>query len=171
MHRKCSKTMEYISYINTHFPNAQAQIKGIDEFKAISGTVSFYTMEKQVIVIVNVGGLPISEDVCKQPVFALHIHQGNSCSGNAQDSLADTKTHYNPNDCPHPYHAGDLPPIFSNGECGWLAFATGRFTVNEILGKTVVIHQMPDDFTTQPSGNSGKKIACGVIKPLSFKIH
>ena len=36
-----------------------------------------------------------------------------------------------------------------------------KFTVNEIIGRTVIIHSQPDDFTTQPSGNSGKKIACG----------
>ena len=38
-----------------------------------------------------------------------------------------------------------------------------KFTVNEIIGRTVIIHSQPDDFTTQPSGNSGKKIACGEI--------
>ena len=41
---------------------------------------------------------------------------------------------------------------------------TDRFTVGEIIGKTVVIHMMPDDFRTQPSGDSGEKIACGVIE-------
>ena len=39
-----------------------------------------------------------------------------------------------------------------------------KFSINEIIGKTVIIHDMPDDFTTQPSGNSGTKIACGVIQ-------
>lgn len=43
-------------------------------------------------------------------------------------------------------------------------FMTDRFTVNEVIGKTVIIHLHPDDFATQPSGNSGEKIACGVIK-------
>ena len=43
-------------------------------------------------------------------------------------------------------------------------FLTDRFTLKEIIGRTVVIHSMPDDFTSQPSGNSGEKIACGVIK-------
>lgn len=46
------------------------------------------------------------------------------------------------------------------------AFLTDRFTVKEILNRTVVIHSRPDDFTTQPSGNSGEKIACGVIKSV-----
>lgn len=39
-----------------------------------------------------------------------------------------------------------------------------KFKIKDILGKVVIIHDMPDDFTTQPSGNSGTKIACGKIK-------
>ncbi len=38
-----------------------------------------------------------------------------------------------------------------------------KFTIDEIIGKTVIIHAKPDDFITQPSGNAGEKIACGVI--------
>jgi len=56
-----------------------------------------------------------------------------------------------------------MPPLFCVGNRAFLAFLTDRFSVNEILGKTVVIHDGLDDFTTQPSGNSGNKIACGVI--------
>ena len=41
---------------------------------------------------------------------------------------------------------------------------TDRFCVEEIIGKTVIIHNDPDDFHTQPAGNAGKKIACGVIR-------
>lgn len=43
---------------------------------------------------------------------------------------------------------------------------TDRFYVDEIIGKTVIVHEDPDDFHTQPSGNAGKKIACGVILRL-----
>ena len=38
-----------------------------------------------------------------------------------------------------------------------------KFKIRDILGKVIIIHDMPDDFTSQPSGNSGKKIACGKI--------
>ena len=44
-----------------------------------------------------------------------------------------------------------------------MSVLTDRFSVSDILGRTLVIHISPDDFTTQPSGNSGKKIACGQI--------
>jgi Cu-Zn family superoxide dismutase len=45
-----------------------------------------------------------------------------------------------------------------------MTVATNRFRVKDIIGRTVIIHNMPDDFTTQPSGNAGMKIACGVIQ-------
>ena len=41
-----------------------------------------------------------------------------------------------------------------------------KFKVKDIIGKVIIIHDIPDDFTTQPSGNSGTKIACGVIKKI-----
>lgn len=42
-------------------------------------------------------------------------------------------------------------------------FLTNRFKIKEILYRSIILHDMPDDFTTQPSGNSGNKIACGII--------
>lgn len=42
-------------------------------------------------------------------------------------------------------------------------FVTDRFTVKDVIEKTIIVHEKADDFTTQPSGNSGKKIACGKI--------
>lgn len=64
----------------------------------------------------------------------------------------------------HPEHAGDLPPLIRCRGNAYLSFRTDRFSVNEIIGRTVVIHSDPDDFHTQPAGNAGKKIACGVIQ-------
>lgn len=63
----------------------------------------------------------------------------------------------------HPEHGGDLPPILSDKGTAWMMVYTTRFFTEEVVGKTVVIHDMPDDFRTQPSGNSGEKIACGQI--------
>lgn len=60
-------------------------------------------------------------------------------------------------------NAGDLPPLFENNGLAVSVFLTNRFSVNQIIGKTIIIHDKPDDFTTDPSGNSGTKIACGVI--------
>lgn len=43
----------------------------------------------------------------------------------------------------------------------------GRFSIDEVIGRTVIIHDYPDDFTTQPSENSGTKITCGVIRGVT----
>lgn len=137
-------------------PEASAEISG----NGIDGRVNFYKVGNEVMVLADIDGLPKDADcVCR--VFGFHIHEGESCTG---EDFADTKGHYNPKNCPHPCHAGDMPPLFGNDGKAWMAFATNRFSVEEIIGKTVVIHSNPDDFTTQPAGNAGKKIACGVIK-------
>ncbi len=147
-------------------PFAFAKIRGSNEYPNIHGIVLLYKVQAGVLVSIQIKGLPISDSVCKNSIFAVHIHNGGSCTGNNTDPFSDTMTHYNPNDCPHPYHAGDLPPLFGANGLGFSAFLTNRFSSKEILGKTVIIHLEPDDFTTQPSGNSGTKIACGVILPV-----
>ena len=83
------------------------------------------------------------------------------------EPFADAMSHYDSDDCGHPYHAGDLPPLFGNGETALSVFLTNRFSVDEVIGRAVIIHDRPDDFTTQPSGNSGTKIACGVIRRVN----
>lgn len=109
-------------------------------------------------------GLPETAERCGNAVFGFHIHSGGRCSGDHTDPFADALAHYNPEDCPHPAHAGDLPPLFSNHGNAFQLFLTDRFTVREIIGKTIIIHARPDDFTSQPGGNSGERIACGEIK-------
>ncbi len=146
-------------------PHARAYIQGSPQFPDIRGTVVFYQTDQGVIVATELKGLPRESNDCDKPILAFHIHEGNSCSdGNAEDSFADVGGHYNPADCPHPYHAGDMPPIFSNSGYALQLFLTDRFDVNQVMGKTIILHSMPDDFTTQPSGNAGKKIACGEIR-------
>lgn len=83
------------------------------------------------------------------------------------DPFADAMPHYDPNGCEHPHHAGDLPPLFENNGFALSLVLTDRFSVDEVIGRTVIVHADPDDFTTQPSGNSGEKIACGVIRPTT----
>lgn len=63
-----------------------------------------------------------------------------------------------------PYHAGDLPPIISCDGYFWMCVYIEQLALADILGCSVVVHAKADDFTSQPSGNSGDKIACGVIE-------
>lgn len=156
------KNINILSLIRRR-PNATAVVKGSARYPEIRGTIYFYQTDGGVIVATRVSGLPKTNNVCKKPIFAMHIHSGGRCSGNETDYFADALTHYNPNNCPHPYHAGDMPPLFGANGSAISVFLTDRFSVKEIIGKTVIIHSDPDDFTTQPAGNSGIKIACGEI--------
>lgn len=145
-------------------PQAAASITGSEQYPDISGTVRFYQTNKGVVVWAEISGLPHSALPCQEQIFGFHIHQGTTCTGNMDDPFADTMSHYNPGSCEHPYHAGDMPPLFGNNGFALSLFLTDRFSINEVIGKTVIIHDHPDDFTTQPSGNSGTKIACGVVQ-------
>ena len=84
--------------------------------------------------------------------------------GNAEDEFANAGSHYNPTNCLHPYHAGDLPPLIENNGHAYMSVLLNNFKIKDIIGKVVIIHDSTDDFKSQPSGNSGKKIACGKIK-------
>ncbi len=146
-------------------PMAIANMSGDTAHKEIEGNVSFYPALGGTLVLVDIAGLPITDGNCPVHFYAVHIHEGSECGSNDGDgpfSLAGG--HYNPNNCMHPMHAGDLPPIFSVDGFAWGAFYTENVSVPEIIGKTFIIHALPDDFHTQPSGNSGSKIACGEIK-------
>lgn len=145
-------------------PDAVAEISGSGEFLRIKGRVSFYAAGCAVLVAAEIKGLPTDMPGCQRQIFAFHIHEGESCTGNAADAFADVGAHYNPDNREHPFHAGDLPPLFSENGYSFSAFLTRRFSLNEILGKTVIIHSGADDFSTQPSGNAGSKIACGRIE-------
>ena len=145
-------------------PSAVAFLRGSGEYPNVSAAVRFYQTNGGVLIYTEANGLPRGSSVCSDQVFGFHIHSGGECSGNADDAFADAKTHYDTRSCPHPAHAGDMPPLFGNNGKAVSVFLTGRFNVSEIIGRTVIIHAQPDDFTTQPSGNSGKKIACGVIR-------
>jgi len=158
------KNLKSFNKIMRDKPEAVAFIKGSKEYPQINGKVMFFQTKKGVLVVADITGLPSPIGRCANPVFAFHIHEGDSCTGNMSDPFAKAMKHYNPKDCTHPYHAGDLPPLFSNDGTAFSAFLTDRFTVKEVIGRTVIIHDKPDDFTTQPSGNSGDKIACGKIR-------
>lgn len=144
-------------------PEAVAVVNGGPGNELLHGVVKFYQTEKGVLVAADIHGLPTATEVCHGRVFGFHLHDGSACGGNGEDPFSQAGSHYNPSDCPHPYHAGDMPPLFGVDGQAFLVFLTDRFSVTEIIGKAMIIHDSPDDFTTQPSGNAGNKIACGII--------
>lgn len=143
--------------------SAKAQIRGGKDYRKIKGVVTFKETKQGVLVTAKIEGLPTNKGKCKGRFFGFHIHTGDSCTGNATDEFANSLSHYNPNNCKHPLHAGDLPPLLENDGYAYMSVLVDKFDIEEIIGKVVIIHDMPDDFTTQPSGNAGTKIACGKI--------
>ena len=144
-------------------PHAVAVMRGSEEYRQIHGVVKFYQARSGVLVVADILGLPVSEETCGGGIFAFHLHGGTSCTGEAEDPFANAGTHYNPENCPHPDHAGDMPPLLGVNGYAFGAFVTDRFTIEEIVGRSVILHAHPDDFTTRPAGAAGVKIACGEI--------
>ena len=104
-----------------------------------------------------------------------HVHENGVCS---LPDFASAGEHLNPTKDPHggpkstARHLGDVPNVKAdeNGRASVDVAVQGATLVdpdggpNQILGKALVVHAMPDDYKTQPSGGSGARIACGVIR-------
>ena len=145
---------------NSQAPAAIAHIAGAPG-SPISGLVSFFPQERGVLVTAQIHGLPHEDGPCASRVFGFHIHEGDACTPPDFESAGG---HLDLEGCEHPRHTGDLPPLFGCGGDAYLSVLTDRFAIPDILGRTVVIHQDPDDFATQPSGHAGARIGCGVIR-------
>lgn len=151
----------FIEALSGDRPRAMAWVADNKDNPKISGLVKFYqTTNGGVLVEAEFFGLPGFNTEEGSGFFAMHIHNSPDCGNH----FSNVGTHFNPDNLPHPFHAGDLPPLLSNQGYAWTAFFDRRFTIDEIIGKSVIVHASPDDFTTQPSGNSGNVIACGDIR-------
>jgi Cu-Zn family superoxide dismutase len=143
--------------------NAQLQpTKGNKTF----GEATFEQRGNKVHVVVYVQGLKPGQE------HGLHIHEVGDCSS---DDGMSAKGHFNPFGKPHgrpgtaERHAGDLPALKAekNGrakvdaEVDIITVTPGPAS---IIGKAVIVHADPDDYKTQPTGNAGARLACGVIR-------
>jgi Cu-Zn family superoxide dismutase len=130
-----------------------------------AGTVSFDPQGDGVQVQARITGLkPNSE-------HGFHIHEKGDCS--APDGTS-TGGHFNPHGAPHgpqdaAHHAGDMPALKADAN----GVAEARFVLKgvsvgsgaaDIVGRGVIVHAKPDDYKTQPTGDAGGRIACGVVK-------
>lgn len=145
-------------------PWAAAYVRGGGAAPKLRGCVSFYPRWGGTLVVADICGLP---EASETGFFALHIHEGDSCAG---ADFEGTGRHWNPTGAAHPNHAGDLPPLLSCRGRAYMAVLTGRFRPEEAVGRTVVIHSGADDFHTQPAGNPGRMIACGVIQRMGTRL-
>lgn len=152
---------------NNAMCTARAIIRGGADYPQINGVATFTPAHQGTMVCVRLSGLPPYSRENGQTIgpHGMHIHDyGNCTPGTSANPFPDTGEHYNPTDQPHPGHAGDFPVVFSNHGQAMMTFFTDRFRVRDVVGRSLIIHESPDDYRTQPSGNSGKKIACGVIR-------
>lgn len=145
-------------------PDASALVKGNSLHPDLIGIVTFYQMPNGVLVNAQFRGLPTMTERGPSHFLGFHIHENGNCSENASHDFANTGNHYNPDNFQHPNHRGDLPPLLNCNGYAWQSFLTDSFTIPEILGRSVIVHAHPDDFMTQPSGDSGAKIGCGIIE-------
>jgi len=132
---------------------------------AAKGTVTFTPKGDKVLVVASVSGLAPGN-------HGFHIHEKGDCSSGDGMSAGG---HFNPMGKPHANpstmdrHAGDLPMLTADSAGNaTLTVELDVITVGsgaaDIVGRGVIVHKDPDDFKTQPTGNSGARVACGVIR-------
>ena len=132
---------------------------------SVKGTVEFQQFPTAVRGHVELSGLvPGSE-------HGFHVHEKGDCA--AGDAMS-AGGHFNPTAQAHGklsekiHHAGDLPSVVADaaGKVS-MDFKLSGVTLSpgptSFVGRSVIVHANADDFTTQPSGNSGARVACGVI--------
>ncbi len=142
------------------FTPAATAVLAAKSGSTVSGTVGFKEITGGVRLMADVKGLMPGE-------HGFHIHESGDCS--APDATS-AKGHYNPASKMHgrhdmmDHHGGDMPNLLANaqGEAKATMDVMG-VTLAEITGRSVVIHADPDDYKSQPAGNSGKRVACGTI--------
>jgi Cu-Zn family superoxide dismutase len=170
-------------------PYAAAELKGGEASRAW-GRITFHQPEGDTFLETSRWNAPVAGAAARSSVgkiyirgdinglppgrqFAIHIHEKGDCTGN----FAGAGGHFNPGNQPHgrhdapEHHAGDLPNLSSDGEGVAVYSVTSEIlTVTpgpySVVNRAIVIHESPDDYRTQPAGNSGARIACGVIKAV-----
>ena len=131
----------------------------------VSGKVAFWEApDGSVKVQLRINGAPTG-------IHGFHVHEVGDCS--APDATS-AGPHFNPNGAPHsgpsmmPHHAGDFGNVTAGGNGEIMTeFTTRSITLDEgpesVVGRAVVLHADADDLTSQPAGNAGKRIGCGVV--------
>lgn len=132
----------------------------------VSGRLNAAPMGNGVHFTGEIGGLG------KGSTHAIHIHEKGDCSAADASSAGG---HFNPAAKPHGkvessnHHAGDMNNIVADRDgvaqvsVHAAGVSLGGRSRNDIAGRAVVVHAAPDDYTSQPAGNAGARVACGII--------
>lgn len=145
-------------------PRAVAQLQSTTGNTA-TGSVSFVQRGDKVMVSGVVSGLKANAE------HGFHLHEKGDCSSGDGMSAGG---HFNPGKQPHgkhagtAHHAGDLPSLKTDASgVAKFSFESAAISVgssaSNIVGRGLIVHRDPDDYTTQPTGNSGPRQACAVI--------
>jgi superoxide dismutase, Cu-Zn family len=132
-----------------------------------AGTVRFTQAGNKVRVEGDLKGLKPDAE------HGFHVHEKGDCS--APDAMS-AGGHFNPGGKPHAHHskpdrhAGDMPNVKADAKGNAkISYETDQLSTgsgaNSVVGKAVVVHRDPDDYSSQPAGNSGPRVACGVVAP------
>ncbi|MDQ3288096.1 MAG: superoxide dismutase family protein [Pseudomonadota bacterium] len=133
----------------------------------VSGRLTLRPMGDGVHLTGEIGGLP------RNSTHAIHIHEKGDCTAADASSAGG---HFNPTGEPHgrvgtpTHHAGDMNNILANTsgvakvDVHAEGVVLGGSAANDAIGRAVVVHAQPDDYTSQPSGDAGARIACGMIR-------
>lgn len=131
---------------------------------SVRGLVMFHEKDGHLMVHARISGL------MPNALHGFHVHETGSCASPDGNSAGG---HFNPEGQPHgpqsaPHHAGDLPALKADaeGRVDQMFHVMGP-TVSagprSLVARSVIVHAQADDYSTQPTGNSGARIACGVI--------
>jgi Cu-Zn family superoxide dismutase len=133
---------------------------------AVTGSATFTELPS--------GGVKVAIHIEKAPpgTHGLHIHEKGDCSDPEAKSAG---AHFNPTSMPHAgpmekeHHAGDLGNIEIKADgTGDLELTSSMLTVkpgpNSVVGRSVIFHEKKDDLKTQPTGDAGGRLGCGVIQ-------
>lgn len=133
----------------------------------VSGSVTLTPMGKGLHLTGEIGGLPANG------THAFHIHEKGDCSAADASSAG---PHFNPFNTAHgragsgAHHAGDMNNLTANAEgvakvdAHIEGVTLGGGAINDVAGRALIVHAAPDDYASQPAGNAGARVACGLIK-------
>lgn len=130
----------------------------------VQGLVMFHQMDDHLMVHARLGGLKPDAE------HGFHVHENGSCASTDGSSAGG---HFNPDGQPHgpqnaAHHAGDLPALRADADGRvdqkfMLKGPTLAAGAASLVGRSVIVHAQADDYATQPTGNSGARLGCGVI--------
>ncbi len=145
-------------------PKAAATLRPT-QGNAVTGDVTFTQRGGKVLVSGEVRGLTPNKE------HGFHVHEKGDCS--APDAMS-AGAHFNPKNAQHgnyamsPHHAGDMPNLRADANgVARIAWEDDDLTVSlgpaSVVGRAVIVHRDPDDYKTQPTGDSGPRLSCGVV--------